>query len=81
MRSLTTNAAAWKIVIGCVALALSLVAGSAGAQCSKPTISIPDDIYTNRGNCIPFSQCLGGGEARYQWIMALRRPGRAHSRL
>jgi len=57
------------MVIGCVALALCLVAASAEAQCSKPTISIPDDVYSNSGNCIPFSQCIGGGEARYQWFI------------
>jgi len=69
MKSLTTRTAARRILLGCLTLALALGAASAEAQCTKPTISIPDDVYSNSGNCIPFSQCIGGGEARYQWYI------------
>jgi len=68
MNRLTQHAVIAGAVLGILVLTLALGAGSAGAQCPK-TISIPDDVYSNSGNCIPFSQCIGGGEARYQWLI------------
>jgi len=40
-----------------------------GSVCKNTTMSIPDDVFSNSGNCIPLSACIGGGEARYQWFI------------
>jgi len=40
-----------------------------GSVCKNTTVSIPDNVFSNRGNCIPLSQCIGGGEARFQWFI------------
>jgi hypothetical protein len=37
--------------------------------CKNTTLSIPDNVFSNAGNCIPLSQCIGGGEARFQWFI------------
>jgi len=46
-----------------------------GSVCQNTTVSIPDNVFSNRGNCIPLSECIGGGEGRFQWFIDRSRIG------